>query len=64
MTTSSMSSYASAHAQPHASAAASSRFVLIAAIILSFGIATGSLWRSDAAMLPLQIAFHIAASTR
>lgn len=45
-------------------AAATGRLAGVAAIILSLGIAAISLLYSEAVLLPLKIAFHIAVSNR
>jgi hypothetical protein len=64
MTTSTIFRHASDHTQSGPSAAATNYLAVVAAILVSFGIATSSLWGSEAARLPLQIAFHIAVSNR
>jgi hypothetical protein len=64
MTTTTIFRHASDNTQSNAAAGATGRLAVVAAIILSFGIATGSLWGSEAAWLPLQVAFHIAVSNR
>jgi hypothetical protein len=55
--------HASHNTQSNATPGAAGRVAVVAGIILSFGVAT-SLWGSEAALLPLQIAFHIAVSNR
>ena len=64
MTTTTVFRHASDNTQSNAAAGATGRLAVVAAIILSFAIATGALWGSEAAFLPLQVAFHIAVSNR
>ena len=64
MTTTTIFPHAADNMRSNAAAGVTGRLAVGAAIILSFGIAAGSLWGSEAALLPLQLAFHIAVSNR